>query len=93
MMWFEGSLRIAAPQSVKRGLRMVKGLVLVKQWASLLEVDWLAAGGGGGDVRFTGWWMGERSDVGGTERERAVETMAVSRRRSRYDFVIVRNLV
>ena len=66
----------------------MKGLVLVKQWASLLRVGGFAVGGGG-EVRFTGWWMGERSDVGGTARERAVEAMAVSRRRTRQSFVVV----
>lgn len=79
MMWLEGSLLMAAPQSVKRGFRRVKGLVLVKQWASPLVEETLA---GGVDVRFTGWWMGERSDVGGTARESAVEAIAVSEKRN-----------
>lgn len=62
IMWFEGSCRIAAPQSEKRGLRRVKGVVGMKQWARLL------LGVGSGLVWFKGWWMGERSDVGGTVR-------------------------
>ncbi len=77
---------MAAPQSVKRGLRRVRGVGLEKQWASLLEEGRVA---GGGDVRFTGWWRGERSDVGGTARERAVQTIAVSQRRNRHGVIIV----
>ena len=77
---------MAAPQSAKRGLRRMKGLVLVKQWAALLEEERLAAGV---DVRFTGWWMGERSDVGGTAREKAVEAMAVNKKRNRHSVIIV----
>ena len=67
--------RMAAPQSEKRGLRRVKGEVGVKQWAWLLEL-------GGVLVRFKGWWVGERSDVGGTARaKRVVGASTVSMRR------------
>ena len=86
MMWLEGSWRMAAPQSAKRGLRRVKGAVLVRQWAKLLkEGNGTGTVAGGVDVRFTGWWMGERSDVGGMPRETAVETSAVSERSTRHD--------
>lgn len=83
---------MAAPQSVKRGLRRVKGLVLVKQWALLLEEEEeeeeerLAAGV---DVRFTGWWMRKRSDGGGRAREKAVEAIAVNEKRNRPSVIIV----
>lgn len=96
MMWFEGSLRIAAPQSVKRGRLRVNGVLLVWQWARLLEEEEEEEGTGSVawgvvDVRFTGWWMGERSDVGGTARatERAVEASAVSEMRKRLGVGIV----
>lgn len=89
---------MAAPQSVNLGLRRVKGLVLVKQWATLLaegegeeEEEEETLAGGVVDVRFTGWWMGERSDVGGTARERAVEAITVSRGRNRHRVIIVHN--
>lgn len=86
---------MAAPQSVNLGLRRVKGLVLVKQWATLLaegeEEEEGTLAGGVVDVRFTGWWMGERSDVGGTARERAVEAITVSRERNRHRIIIVHN--
>ncbi len=77
---------MAAPQSVKRGLRRVRGVGLEKQWDLLLGEGRVV---GGGDVRFMGWWMGERSDVGGTARERAVRTIAVSERRNRHGVIIV----
>lgn len=77
---------MAAPQSVKRGLRRVKGLALLKQWASLFREVMLA---GVVNVRFTAWWMGERSDVGGTAMERTVEAIAVSKRRSRHGIFII----
>ena len=91
---------MAAPQSVNLGLRRAKGLVLVKQWATLLaegegeeeeEEEEETLVGGVVDVRFTGWWMGERSDVGGTARERAVEAITVSRERIRHRIIIVHN--
>ena len=72
---------MAAPQSVKRGFRRVKGLALVKQWAALFARGTLA---GGVDVRFTPWWMGERSDVWRAARERATGEMTVSKKRSRH---------
>lgn len=77
---------MAAPQSAKRGFRRVKGLVLVKQWASPLEEETLT---GGVVVRFTWWWMGERSDVGGATKESAVEAIAVSKKRIRYGIIVV----
>lgn len=88
MMWFEGSWRIAAPQSVKRGLRRVKGLVGAKQWAWLLEMGVVVV------VRlFSGWMrVGERFDVGGRARaraRRAVGANAASIRRSTYGVFIV----
>lgn len=92
MMWFEGSCRIAEPQSVKRGRLRVKGILLVWQWAWLLRGDkgveeekegTRSVSGGVVDVRFTGWWMGERSDTGVTARAmaRVVEASAVSEMR------------
>lgn len=82
---------MAAPQSVKRGFRRMKGLVLVKQCTSLFGEETLA--GGGVDVRFTRWWMGERSDVWRTARERTVEAVAVSKKRNRHRVIIVRSWV
>lgn len=101
MVGFDGSFRIAAPQSVKRGRLRVNGVLLVWQWARLLadnddEVEEEEEGTGsvsgvGVDVRFAGWWMGERSDVGGTARarERVVEANAVSETRKRLGVSIV----
>ena len=40
-------------------------------------------------VRFTGWWIGERSDVGGTARARAVEAIVVSKKRSPHGVFIM----
>ena len=79
-MWLEGSVRMAAPQSVKRGRRWRMGPRLARQWASRLGEG--AALGVGGEVRFAGWWMGERSDVGRVVREGAVGASARSRERS-----------
>lgn len=98
MMWFDGSFRIAAPQSVKRGRLRVNGVLLVWQWARLLgdnddevEEEEEDTGSVSGVVRFAGWWMGERSDVGGTARarERVVEANAVSETRKRLGVSLV----
>lgn len=97
-MWFDGSFRIAAPQSVKRGRLRVNGVLLVWQWARLLgdnddevEEEEEDTGSVSGVVRFAGWWMGERSDVGGTARarERVVEANAVSETRKRLGVSLV----
>lgn len=52
---------MAAPQSVKPGLPRVNGVLLVLQWARLLEEEEEeeegtgSVSGVGVDVRFTGW--------------------------------------